>query len=232
MTEQHKYGSHFWLAVILIGVGVLLLMDNLGIRLVSNIWHFWPLVLIIIGLIKLRTDNPGQKSSAYTLLFIGGLFLLVELGVLRWRLIWQFWPVILILFGLSLIYRKHRGEQDESTGYSDETIDAVAFFGGCERKISSKGFRGGHTSAMFGGVSLDFTHAKLAGGEASINVFTIFGGTELKVPHDWQVVMKGVPIFGGFEDSRPHPLENPAESGQTLVIKGFVMFGGIEIKSA
>jgi predicted membrane protein len=232
MSEKHKYGSHFWLAVILIGVGVLLLMDNLGIRLVSNIWHFWPLILIIIGLSKLKTQHPAEKSSAYTLLFLGGIFLLVQLGVLKWRLIWQFWPVVLILFGLSLIYRKRRTDQYEDDDYSDETIDAVAFFGGCERKISAKNFRGGHTSAMFGGVTLDFREAKLASGEASINVFTMFGGTELRVPQDWQVVMKGFPIFGGFEDSRPHPSESMTGRNQTLVIKGFVMFGGIEIKNA
>jgi predicted membrane protein len=231
MSEQHRYGSHFWLAVVLIGVGVLLLLDNLGFDFIGSIWRFWPVVLIVIGLFKLKTGDPSERSSGYTLLTIGGIFLLISLRILRWHTIWQFWPVALIIAGLSLIYRRHRAaDQVETEGYNEETIDAVAVFGGCERKICSTNFRYAHASAVFGGVVLDFSNAKLTG-DATVNIFTMFGGTELKVPQNWQVVMKGVPIFGGFEDSRAQPAEGYPENRPVLIVRGFVMFGGIEIKN-
>ena len=80
-------------------------------------------------------------------------------------------------------------------GYSEETVDAVAFFGGCERKICSTNFRYGHATAMFGGVVLDFSNAKLAGAEATVNIFTMFGGTELKTVYIGSLRGTSIPCF-------------------------------------
>jgi predicted membrane protein len=230
MSEKQKYGPHFWLAIVLISAGALLLLGNLGLGPIHNVWRFWPVILIVIGLSKLKTQNPSDRSSGYTLLTIGGVFFLISLGIIEWHTIWQFWPVILILVGISLIYRRRSAEEMETEGYSEETFDAVAIFGGAERKICSSNFRYGHATAMFGGVEVDLSNAKI-NGEATVNIFTLFGGTEVKVPQDWQVVMKGIPIFGGFEDSRGRPPAGYAENSPVLIVKGFVMFGGIEIKN-
>jgi len=41
------------IALILISVGVLLLLDNLGILWIDNIWNLWPLSLIAVGVAEL-----------------------------------------------------------------------------------------------------------------------------------------------------------------------------------
>jgi len=41
------------IALILISVGVLLLLDNLGILWIDHIWNLWPLSLIAVGVAEL-----------------------------------------------------------------------------------------------------------------------------------------------------------------------------------
>lgn len=59
---------------------------------------------------------------------------------------------------------------------------------------------------------------------------TIFGGTKFIVPSNWTVKSEAVTIFGGLEDKRNTQtlIDNP---DKILLLKGTVIFGGIEIKS-
>ncbi|MCH7754767.1 hypothetical protein IH970_06545 [candidate division KSB1 bacterium] len=231
-TRVNKRGPNFWLAVILIAVGVLFLLDNLNVLDIGNFWEFWPVILIAVGLMKLTGSNFQDKSSASVLIGIGLLFLLLNLDILYWDEIWQFWPLILILIGVSIIFKhKNRSESDGSK-HSENRIDIVAIFGGNSKTITSDYFEGGNITALFGGVKLDFGQAKLAEGENVLDVFAMFGGAEIRIPKDWNVQIKGVPIFGGFEDGRHSIPAEEKTKGRTLVIKGFVMFGGLELKDA
>ena len=231
-TRVNKRGPNFWLAVILIAVGVLFLLDNLNVLDIGNFWEFWPVILIAVGLMKLTGSNFQDKSSASVLIGMGLLFLLLNLNILYWDEIWQFWPLILILIGVSIIFKhKNRSESDGSK-HSENRVDVVAIFGGNSKRITSDHFEGGNVTALFGGAKLDFGGAKLAEGENVLDVFAMFGGAEIRIPKDWNVQIKGVPIFGGFEDGRHSIPAEEKTKGRTLVIKGFVMFGGLELKDA
>jgi hypothetical protein len=67
-------------------------------------------------------------------------------------------------------------------------------------------------------------------GTAVIELTTIFGGTKLIIPSNWSIKSDAVIIFGGIEEKRKMPAvtENP---DKILVLKGTVIFGGIDIKS-
>ena len=58
----------------------------------------------------------------------------------------------------------------------------------------------------------------------------MFGGTTLIIPRDWNVKIDIVALFGGVGDKRDI-VNNPDMDDRVLYIKGFVMFGGGEIKS-
>jgi len=62
--------------------------------------------------------------------------------------------------------------------------------------------------------------------------FAMFGGAEIRIPEDWIVQIKGIPIFGGFEDGRRSIPAEEKTKDRTLIIKGFVMFGGLELRDA
>lgn len=48
-------------AALLIGLGVLFLLDNLGVPVISQIGKFWPVLLIVAGLLMLQRRLGGPK---------------------------------------------------------------------------------------------------------------------------------------------------------------------------
>ncbi|MGH0036213.1 MAG: hypothetical protein ACQGVK_14400 [Myxococcota bacterium] len=81
--------------------------------------------------------------------------------------------------------------------------------------------------SIFGGVHLDYCEAELLEGDSVLEVYAIFGGIEIRVPPDIDVITEGIGLFGHFgqkdqrgEDPRPPRLR----------VKGFALFGGVDVK--
>jgi hypothetical protein len=117
-----------------------------------------------------------------------------------------------------------------SGGSPEGVLNVHAVFGGVERKVTSDDFRGGHASAMFGGIELNLRKAGMRGESAIVDVSAVFGGVELKVPANWIVVVEGSSIFGGFSDKSAQPA--PDMPGvKRLFVRGSAVFGGVDIKN-
>lgn len=144
----------------------------------------------------------------------------------------MFWPSIFIIIGVIFIVTKRRGWNAVSKGMiGDDYIDYVNVFSGGERQIVSQNFKGGKISAVFGGIELDLTKAKLAPGRNDLEIACVFGGATIIVPDNWFVTIEVTPILGGFSDTRKISPGRTVESTSQLVIKGAVVFGGGEVKS-
>ncbi|MCK6620186.1 MAG: hypothetical protein HUU32_09225 [Calditrichaceae bacterium] len=233
--SKPKFGANFWLSIGLILLGLYLLLENLGFIYWGDIWDYWPLILVIIGLVKLYSSNFREVYSASVWIAVGLLLFLVTRDYIDLGDIFQFWPVILILIGIRIVWthylRSNRPDRAEES-FTQDRIDAVAIFGGREVQIASENFEGGNITAIFGGVEIDFSGSRLAPGNNILDVFVMFGGAELRVPRNWNVVMKGMPIFGGFEDARRQVMGEELAPENLLIIKGLVLFGGLEVKDA
>lgn len=92
-------------------------------------------------------------------------------------------------------------------------------------------FRGGKITSVFGGGTYDLTSAQLAPGINILDQVTIFGGSKLIVPNDWDIKIEVTAIFGGFSDKRGKLPVQTSISEKKLVIKGVAIFGGGEIIS-
>ena len=51
-------------AALLIGLGVLFLLDNLGVPVIGQISKFWPVLLIVAGFLMLQRRLGGPKPQA------------------------------------------------------------------------------------------------------------------------------------------------------------------------
>ena len=69
-----------------------------------------------------------------------------------------------------------------------------------------------------------------AGTEAVIDVFAFWGGMEIKVPEDWTVIIRAIPLMGGVDD-KTHMVQPPPAVEKRLVISGIVMMGGVVVKN-
>lgn len=216
----------------LIIVGVFLLLNQLDLlpNIFPNFSFSWPMILIGVGIVLLIIKP--NKTAGLVLTGIGTLFL-IEINYPGFNP-WQYWPVLLILIGLGILFGKKNASRRNNLEVLPENkkdMDEVVIFSGGERIITSDEFTGGNVTTIFGGSEINLLHSSLATGRNVIEVFSMFGGATFYVPGDWKVKVEVVAIFGGFSDQRspaPSGISNPERE---LVIKGFVIFGGGEIKS-
>jgi len=141
----------------------------------------------------------------------------------------------LIAVGLIIITRRRKGPhtasiRNEDGSLSTDYINDISVFGGGILRIDSQNFKGGTLTAVFGGREINLKSAQISPEGCVIDVFTMFGGTKLIVPDDWQVKSDAVSLFGGISDKRPLKPEGIAKD-KVLLINGMIMFGGVEVKS-
>jgi hypothetical protein len=226
MTSQLVVG----LAVIT--VGLLFTLDNLDVLDASRYLPFWPVVLVAIGVVNLTTGREGpQRVFGVFLTVVGGWLLLGRWGLVDVRF-WDLWPLLLVFWGGMIVWRGWHGRSSaHSSAYLDSSnvFSIVAFLSGFDRVITGESFQGGDISAFMGGGKLDLTRAKLAPGTtAVVNVSALMGGVEVRIPEEWVVDNKVVYFMGGSNDRTRFPNQpNPPK----LVLRGFVMMGGVEIKN-
>lgn len=114
------------------------------------------------------------------------------------------------------------------TSFSD-TLNIDAILSGVNKRILSKNLKGGKLTAAFGGIDLDLTQADIQG-PVTIQVDVIFGGMKLVVPPHWDVRSEVSNIAAGIDDKRVYR-DSAIDPEKVLILKGTVLFGGLEIKS-
>jgi predicted membrane protein len=215
------------IGLILVGLGIGFFLHQAGIiDFQTLIVSYWPTIIIVIGVIQLFNKSISTISSIITIL-VGSLLQAYYLGALSANLTNYIWPSLLVFTGLWFIFTKKN--IDRITTNTQDTVNYVAVFSGIETKNASQQFQGGYIAAFFGGTDVDLREANLSAEGATLELTTAFGGVSLKVPRHWKVVVTGVPVFGGWENSTEY--DEHDLNLKTLHIKCFAAFGGIEIKN-
>ncbi|MDQ3070472.1 MAG: cell wall-active antibiotics response protein [Acidobacteriota bacterium] len=213
--------------LILVVVGVLFLLRNLEVYYFDEFWNFWPVLLIALGLSKAFSGRADERTFGWIMTFIGGVFfarhvLHVDVHLGDW------WPVIPVIVGVSIMIRAIRGPQ--APGEAPELSSVLserAIIGGIARKNTSQSFQGGELTAIMGGCEIDLRDARMAGPQAVIDCFAMWGGIEIQIPPDWVVDPQVSVLAAGFEDrSKP-----PVQPAGRLVVRGTALMAGIEIKN-
>jgi predicted membrane protein len=240
-----KKTSEKWIGLTVLAVGVMILLRNLDLPL-PDLLFSWPMILIVIGLI-VAIKEEFKGVNWIILMGLGGFFLVVKM-MPDWNARSFIAPAILIAIGLSFLFRRskvslhdevrssfeaetnsYKAENYSSSAIGEEdVIDAAVVFGAVKKNVYSKNFRGGESVAIFGGSEINLTHADFTG-TIKLEVVNVFGGTTLFVPAHWQIRSEVVAVFGAIEDKRQRPAG--VTTDKILVLEGFVMFGGIDIKS-
>ncbi|HXC06868.1 MAG TPA: LiaF domain-containing protein [Bacteroidia bacterium] len=240
--------------IIIIGVGVILLMRQMGTLFPA--WLFtWQMAVIVIG--SYIGVRHGFRWRGWILVIMMSLLLLLEHLYPGFRTSELFWPLLIILVGLSIIFRprrrwgrdrweekwKHKWKDkwDEKSGkkwerdygtsteHGGDRIDSVSVFGGVRKVIVSKDFKGGEITTIFGGAEIDLSQADITG-KISLEITQVFGGTNLIIPPHWQIQSDMVSIMGSIEDKRPAG-ESTHNPDKILVLHGTSIMAGIDIRS-
>jgi predicted membrane protein len=232
------FGGRVVFGLVLFLFGGLLLLDRFGWIDADRWFYLWALFPMAIGATKLiQPRREGDRFVGAMLIFIFGAILLRNMGWLDFRIDGRLiLPGVLLLIGIRLMTTPRRswGRRDRYAqglgvnSSSGDEINTFAMLGSSRVTNTSATFHGGQASAVLGACEIDLRSASIpAGSEAVLDVFAMWGGIDILVPENWTVVVAGTPILASFDDQRQPPL---APTGR-LVVKGFAVMGGVEIKN-
>jgi predicted membrane protein len=229
-------GSGVIAGAVIVAIGLVLLLDNMGLLHVYDVWRFWPVILIAIGAGRIiECQRPAALAWGGMMCVVGALFLLDNLGIISFSFS-MIWPLAVIGFGISMLMRSADrtkiARDSASPGFSsDPTLSLWAIFGGGRRRVTSDNFQGGEVFAIFGGFHIDLRGAQIPSGRAVVEINAIFGGVELTVPENWRVGVRGTGIFGAFEDKTIPPRPDVGVTPPELIVTGSAIFGGATVRN-
>ena len=149
--------------------------------------------------------------------------------------IWMIWVIALLLtIGFSILFKRSykscakRSKSSKASSVDNKNIIKIhQHFGEVTKYIESDSLEFVNVDFSFSGAKLYFEDAKLAKGNAVLDVNLRFSGLEIYVPRDWDVIDNSNSSFGGI--SEKHRRRAESKSKNTLTIVGDVKFSGIEI---
>ncbi len=207
--------------------GILLVVVGIGyLGNIFEVWHFrmffpgwWTLLIILPGLVGLLKN--GFKPL-YLILIAGGAFLLLDcMNILPEKVTKAIVPGCIVALGVAVVFRGQLG----AYRLSEDCQSHTAFFWGSVPNYNGRPFPGAFATAIFGGVDLLLTNAKIQDG-AVINAITLFGGVDVILPDGINVEISCLPLFGGVTQ----PQWELVPGAPTVHVRCICIFGGVSVK--
>jgi predicted membrane protein len=254
-----RHSGRFWVPLVLLGVGSVLLLRQMGVEL--PFWIFtWQFLLIGIGIIS-GLAHGFRGGGWLIMIFIGSFFLVDDFTGFSFHQ--YMWPVAFIAVGLFMLLRPRRsrwpgGENWDKwgggrfrerirqkrgyPGFSSGNPD----YGKDSKTFTSENFI--DVTTVFGGIHKNIVSKDFKGGDITI----FMGGAEINLS---QADIQGVArlditqVMGGTKLIVPSNwevrsqltsifgnVEDKRQSASTnsdkvLILDGSSVFGGIEIKN-
>lgn len=226
---MRKFSNIMW-GLVLIALGVIIGLNSLGLTSIELFFDgWWTLFIIIPCFIGLITDK--EKTGSIIGLMIGVLLLLGCQDIISFETFWKLLiPMLLVILGLSMVFKdifnsKINRKISELNKNSKSEKNVSAYFSGQKVAYSKEEFDGINMEAVFGGIKLDLREAIIKK-DVVINARAIFGGIDILVPENINVVVSSSSMFGGVDNKREINQDNKI----TIYVNGSSLFGGIDIK--
>ena len=231
MNQEHNTRVHITgqliTGLVVAALGVLFTLDNLEMVRARDILRYWPVVLLVVGISQIMQSRSSSGMIGGSIwILLGGVLLGERLNLIS--NVFRYWPLLLVAVGFYVVWQSFN-RRELQPGERSDRVSSVAVLGGVDRQVISANFQGGDVTAFMGGGKLDLREATMPpDAEVVVDVTTMMGGFEIRVPETWNVIVDIVPFMGGYEDKTKHPTE---ASAPRLRIRGFVMMGGVEIRN-
>ncbi|HEU5162480.1 MAG TPA: DUF5668 domain-containing protein [Thermoanaerobaculia bacterium] len=226
--RRHRDGSPWARMVtglLVLGVGVVFLLDQMGVEEAEDLFEWWPVAFLALGLAALLNRS---YLGALIWFAAGTILLLPRLGFPEVEIgeALAIWPLLISVGGIALVRQALRPLPKTVFGEDAAIFRAGAFMSGNAHSIGSRDFAGGEAVAFMGGCEIDLRGAELRRDEAIIDVLAFWGGIGIKVPESWTVENHVMPVLGGLDDKT-----SGGDGKKRLILRGSAIMGGVEVSN-
>ncbi len=216
--------------IVLIAAAVAIALNSFDIIDFDVFFDGWWTLFIIIPCFVGLFEKGDRWGNAIGLL-LGVCLLLSAQDVVGFNIFWKLLiPILIAYVGLKMIFssfgkgKKERIISCNIKADGKEINRSVAVFCGTDLDYSNTVFKGANLVACFGGIDCDLRNAIIES-DCAIKVTVAFGGIEIMVPDNVNVVSNIPCVFGGTDVMKNNP-----NAEHTIYIDGFCAFGGVDIK--
>lgn len=242
MNDSRHKQSKILTGIFVIFFGVMYLLSKSNVAIPHWILT-WQSFVIVMGFISLYRHN-FRHFFGYAAIIFGGIFIINEFKphTINGNL---FLPVLIIVAGVMILGKATNffglsknmdaipdvifGDDDNIIS-SDDYIKTTVIFGGNEKTVISKDFKGADINVVFGGAEINLMQADIQQ-PIVIKTTATFGGLTLIVPSSWTVKSDVTSIFGGVQNKNNLSRNGMEDPNKVVILKGTAIFGGVEVKS-
>jgi hypothetical protein len=103
--HSYHWRKQLMWGLLLIGLGGAFLLDQMGLVEIVELWHYWPLILVVIGINKMiGYPSAADFTGGLWTLFIG-VWLFANFEHMFGLTFYNSWPYLIIAWGVTLILR-------------------------------------------------------------------------------------------------------------------------------
>lgn len=220
-----------FLGLILVGLGVVLGLNALGYTDINLFFDGWWTLIIIVPctLDLLRGHNATVNLIGIS---IGTLLLLISRDILDPKTVLQLViPAVFVIVGIRLIFKdafvgKTAKRIKEINDKNVPPTGSYAAFSTQNVSFNNQPFHGTELVAAFGSINCDLLFSEITE-DCVINAKATFGGIDITLPQNVNVVVKSRSLFGGVGRKRNFP---PVENAPTIYVNAVCLFGGVDLK--
>ncbi|MCZ7557519.1 MAG: hypothetical protein M5R41_14060 [Bacteroidia bacterium] len=222
------------LVIVLVALGIILLLGNLsplGLgSLLSTLLVWWPMLLIVLGMVTLLRGASARFNRALFFVAMGAVLQVMMLGwfpadIQRW------WPLFALVFGLWLLVVQPKNAV-RLASLTSATFRYRAFLQGSRVSILTPSFVEGSVHARLAMVECDFSSATASKFPLSLSLQLLGGSICLEIPETWRIASDVNITLGTLRDERD--VGNPPLLPDTpeLHVSGSVLLGSVIIRDA
>lgn len=224
---MRKFRRALW-GMVFVAAAVIIALNSFNVIDFDVFFDGWWTLFIIIPCFVGIFEKANRLGNLIGMTF-GVCLLLSAQDVIEFAIFWKLLiPISIAYVGFKMIFSSFRKEKKKKIHYhinndSREMQRSVAVLCGTEVDFSNTVFKGAKLVTCFGGIDCDLRNAIIEK-DSIIKVTVLFGGIDIKVPDNVNVVNNTSCVFGGTDVMKNNPCAE-----HTIYIEGFCMFGGIDI---
>lgn len=215
--------------IILVAAAVIIALNSFDVIDFDIFFDGWWTLFIIIPCFVGLFEKGDRVGNAFGLL-LGVCLLLAAQDIVDFDIFWKLLiPMIIAYVGIKMVFSSFKNKREHLNtckikADGKEINRGVAVFCGTEMDYSNTVFNGANLVACFGGVDCDLRNAIIEN-DCTIKVTVAFGGIDIMVPDNVNVVNNIPCVFGGTDVKNSN-----SNAEHTIYIDGFCAFGGIDVK--
>ena len=101
--SSYEWRKQLMWGLALVGVGVTIFLDKMDYIEIEGLWHYWPLVLVVLGVNKMIGYPTAKHFSSGLWTVFMGLWLFAVFEHMFGLTFRNSWPFVIIACGVSMI---------------------------------------------------------------------------------------------------------------------------------